>query len=314
MALVLIKTITVYSYSAIAFIGLLTNSLSFYIFSRKRFKNTIFSSYFRFYLVFQTLNLIFPINKIFEMNHASFFSNISNFTCGFRFFFVYVNFAIAAWFLVIISFDRYLSICYPTKYLMRKKTIFQIVVSFILIGFNICFYIPFWFYYIKESVYISTNQTKIISLRCSSPGIWLEFMDLFQQILIPFFFMILFSLLTAKNVIQSRKINCSTNSKTAINDRKFAISSITINILFLIFNLPHILLKIINQYSYLYMNDLNLLRAIQSFSYFFVFLNLDSTFFINYWVNSMFKNEFYLILFKGKKDRLKQTEDGNVTR
>ena len=325
MALIMIKTIIVYSYSAISLIGLITNSISFYIFSRKRFRNTIFSTYFRFYLVFQTLNLIYPINKIFEFNYAAYFSNISNFTCWFRFYFGYVNFAIVSWFLAVISVDRYLSICYSSKYLLRKKLSFQLLISLFLIIFNICYYVPFCFHYLKETTINSTNSTTKVSVfKCVSPGIWIDIMDLFQQILIPFFFMILFTFLTAKNVFRSRKINnFSTNSstsKTISNDRKFAISSITLNILFLLFNLPHILLKIINQMSsYLYLNHYNLLRIIQSISYFFFFLNLSSTFFINLYVNSMFKSELELIVFgrsrqdsKNNKMHTIQTNNENL--
>ena len=89
-ALILIRTIIAYSYPLITVIGLITNSITFVIFSRKKFKNTIFSTYFCFLLVFQTLNLITPLNKLLEWNFDFYFSRLSNFTCKLRFWFAYI--------------------------------------------------------------------------------------------------------------------------------------------------------------------------------------------------------------------------------
>ena len=149
--MLLVKTIIVYSYPVISLIGLIANSLSFVIFSRKRFQNTIFSTYFRFYLVYETINLILPINKMFELNFGLYFSSLSNIFCKLRQVIGYSGYAIAAWFLVVVSLDRFLSIAFPSKFLFRKKHQFQILTSCFIIGFNYCLYIPFWFYYLKES-------------------------------------------------------------------------------------------------------------------------------------------------------------------
>ena len=173
-ALKLIKTIIAYSFPLITLIGLITNSITFVIFSRKRFQNTIFSTYFRFFLVIQTLNLISPLNKLLEWNFDFYFSRISNFTCKLRFWFIYVNIAIAAWFQVIISIDRYLAICLPARFILRKKSIFQILASFIIIGFNFIMYIPSLLYYLFE---INSNQSSFMNqtvtiVSCASPGFW----------------------------------------------------------------------------------------------------------------------------------------------
>ena len=93
--LLIANTVIVYSFPMITLIGLIANSISFVVFSRKRFENTIFSTYFRFLLLFQTLNLIVPVDKMLEWNLDLSFSRISNFTCKLRVAFVYFNFAIA---------------------------------------------------------------------------------------------------------------------------------------------------------------------------------------------------------------------------
>ena len=200
-ALIWLKSIIAYTYPAVSLFGLITNSISFVIFSRKRFQNTIFSTYFRLYLLFQTLNLILlPINKMLELNNNVYFSKISNFTCKLRFFYPNFNLANAAWLLIIISIDRYLSISHPTKFLFKKKYSFHSFVCSSIILFHIFYYVPNWFYYLKEDYKIMNNQTminltSIKSYKCVSAGVWVEIMGLLQQIMIPFILMGLFTVL-----------------------------------------------------------------------------------------------------------------------
>ncbi len=290
-----IRTIIVYSFPAITLIGIIANSLSFIIFSRKRFHNTIFSTYFRFFIVIQTINILFSINKMLEQNLFIYFGKISNFTCKLRHFFVFGNFSITGWFLVTISLDRYLSIAYPAKFLYRKKSTFQILVSICIISYNICVYIPFWFIHLQITQSNATNQTEI---KCESPFKWTSFLDLFQSTLIPFSLMILFTSITIKVVFNSRK-STSSNSNNKSKDMKFAISSIAINFLFLISNLPVFILDISSRYSDLFTNLDSLFIVLHSLSLFILYINMGSTFFINYFFNSMFKKEA-IKLFMGK--------------
>ena len=108
--------------------------------------------------------------------------------------------------------------------------------------------------------------------------------------------MILFTFLSLKNVMKSRnKINSNSSSsskKTIKNDRKFAISSITINVLFLILNFPHLFLGLVNGYTTIFENFKDLFLFLQGVFLFFLYINLISTFFVHYCVNSIFKSEF----------------------
>ena len=284
-----IRTIIIYTFPAVTLICVIANSLSFLIFSHKRFHNTIFSTYFRFYLLFEILNQILPINKMFELNLEMYFSLISNFSCKLRKYFAYSDHSITAWFMMIISFDRYLSIGYPTKFLIRKNKMFQIIASCFIIGYNCCFYIPFLFFYIKESKTNRTNQT-IITYKCISPGLWVEFLNLIHELSIPFSFMFLFTLLTIRIVFKSRRSSLNNSSKS--KDLKFAISSITMNVLFLLFNSPYFIFIIMNDYFDLFANQIILFKLLNSIINFFFYINSTMTFFVNYFFNSMFKKEF----------------------
>ena len=299
-ALIFIKNMIVYSFPLITLIGLITNTISFVIFSGKKFQNSIFSTYFRFLLLFHTLNLISPSNKLLEWNFDFYFSQLSNFSCKIRYWFFYVNFAIAAWFQVIISIDRYLAISLPTKFILRKKFQFQIITSFIIIGFNCCMYIPSLMYYLKINNESSPiiNQTTKSNYKCTSPGIWADFMDLFQSTVLPFCLMILFTLLTIRTVFKSRRssTNSSLSSVNKSKDIKFAFTSILTNIIFILFNLPVFLVDLINDYTKVTDGLFDVYLVFNAISYFVYYSNNFLTFFINYYVNSMFKKELLIVL------------------
>ena len=308
------KTIIVYSFPLITLIGLTTNLISFVIFSRKTFENTIFSTYFRFLLLFQTLNLFVPIDKMIELNFSLSFSQISNFTCKLRFVFAYFNYSNAAWFLAIISIDRYLSISFSNRFNFMKRSSVRLFISFFAIGFNSLYYSPTWLFYLKKTqLNLSANET-VIRYICKNPGIWFDFMDLFQSVLIPFFIMILFSSFTIKKVFNSRKLiamnrsilanskeNKSNKNKSS-KDVKFSVITIINVISFLLMNLPFAFISIIDDYTNLFENLINLSKFLYSLAFLLIYLNLTSTFFVNYFVNSMFKKEvFDLFKYSNKK-------------
>ena len=289
----MLKTIIVYSFPAITLYGLITNTISFIIFSRKRFRNTIFSTYHRFYLVSSTFCIVMPINKMFESNLNQYFSQLSDFTCIIRFFFAFVNYAIIAWFLVIISIDRFLGISYPSRFSFRKKLQFQILISFFIILFNLIFYIPYFFYHLKEIQVNQTNSTDLNSYECVAPGLHVVLMDLFQSTVIPSCLMIIFTIFSIRIVFKSRQ-STSINSIRS-KDIKFVLGSIIINVLYILFNLPYYFVAIIKDYTNLFDNLIDLYKMLDSFTYFLFYVFLGFSFFVNYFVNSMFRKELEII-------------------
>jgi hypothetical protein len=285
-SLIGLKNIVIYSFPAITFIGLITNSLSFIIFSCKRFQKTIFSTYFRLYLVFVSISLILSINKMLESNFNIYLSKISDIACKLRVFFSYVNYPIAAWLLVVISLDRYLTIAFPVKFSFHKRFQFQMLICCFIVGFNFCIFIPYLFNYLQK---IESNGT--IQIKCTTLNIWVELIDYLESTLIPFCLMIIFTSLTIKTVFDARN---STSIKP--KDMKFAVSSIIFNIIFLFFNSPVLLLSLMKNYTHLFVNLSDLYEFLNSLSLFFLYLNTTLTFFVNYFINSIFKKEFELML------------------
>ena len=179
-------------------------------------------------------------------------------------------------------------------------SVFFLSICFSVILFNICLSTPTWFYHIAKR----TTTSKILndtSVSCAPYSLWVDIFEILHQIMIPFVLMFLFTFMMVKYVFKSRikTTNFSTSSSnTSSNDRKFAISSTTINIMFLLFNFPHFEMYFFKQYSNLYQNSLQLFSLLEALTYFLLYVNLITTFFINYIVNSMFKSEFEIMFYK----------------
>ena len=113
--------------------------------------------------------------------------------------------------------------------------------------------------------------------------------------------MFLFTLLSIRTIFNSRKAASNNSSITKSRDMKFAVSSITINILFLLFSSPLFTLFLINDYSNLFENQSDLYKLIQALFYFLSYFNSTSNFFASYYSNSLFKKEFETLICRKNK-------------
>jgi hypothetical protein len=298
------KTIFVYTYPVISIIGLITNSLAFVIFSRKKFHNTIFFIYFRFILLFDIFSMMIPINKFFESNFNIYFRDFNQSLCKFRYYYIYVVYPISGWGLVVVSIDRFVSIAHPNRFLIRKKILFQIVICCSIFTFNLIYYIPMLFYFLKETKNFNnqTNKTTI-SYKCTNQNYPTDWFNIMNTTLMPFIFMFLFTILTLRFLFNARNKSFQTtksyNKSIRQKDVKFAVTSVTLNIIFLILNLPYGIYSLLAFYiqDSIDKDAQNLLYAI---IYVPFYINLTTVFFINIKVNSMFRNEFKILILSKK--------------
>ena len=288
----IIIKISYYLYPIIAVFGLIFNSIAFVVFSRKRFKSTVFCIYFRVLIIFDCLSQFLPINQFLEMNLDIYIKVMSNFLCKFRYYYNYSIFPVSGWILAIVSIDRFLTISFPKKFPIRTKIWFQILVCVLIIAFNFVYYSPNLFFYLEARPrFNNKSNLTVLTYKCRNPGIPLNLMDLIQSTLVPFFIMILFTILTVISIfrIRSNTTNKIMNNKSIVSkDVRFAFITITINILFLMLNLPYGIYFNVNNYF----DNSDFKELISSLCSILFFLNLLSTFFINILVNSIFRNEF----------------------
>lgn len=303
-----ISTLIIFFYPFISLIGIITNSLSLVIFSRKRFKNTVFATYFRFLTLIDTFIVLLPINKFFELYFNFYIENQSNFFCKLRMFLPYSIKPNSQWIIVAISLDRFISISRPGKFLFRKKTGFQVLACSFMFAFNLIYYsIGLTPYLMYNITYDNISNTTINSSKCffDTPFLFL-WMDFLNSAILPFIFITILTILTVKTIIVSRRRSTTTmiifkknrKESSKFKDIKFTRISIILNVLFLLFNVPFCLYALINQYIFDSIDPyLDLL--IYVIMLFFHYCNFTSVFFINILSNSIFRDEFFK-LFKSR--------------
>jgi hypothetical protein len=312
----LIEKIFAVGFQIVTLIGLIGNILAFLTFSRPRFDNTIFSTYFRFVIVSDSMSLLTSIYKTLEYFSIN-LVNQTNFACKFLWYSNFVLFQLSSWTMAVISVDRYLSIAFQSKFSFRKNKTCQLSICLFIFVFHMLFYSPIlWtFNLVENNNYDNqTNTTTNIIYDCDfDKSVRLDLMDVFDGSVLPFSLMILFTILMLRTVFTTRKKTRSnhnktiTSSKTKNNkkqtktpastakqkDIRFAMISVTLNIMFFVLTFPFYLFDLLTNFMQLdsYVSDF-----ISSILFFFIYLNYGLLFYINILVNKMFRDEFYLLV------------------
>ena len=210
-------------YISITAIGTVGNLISFGVFSRKRFKKNNVRNMLRVSLFAETLFLLLNIN-LFQP---------STFYCKIYVSLSYILPAYAAWILVFISLERYVSIIYSKQkianYFSNKTN--QMMSLFFLFLICIFFYCPIWLNYkleyatlVNQSYYIYsdifTDQTVTLCNIDKNIQRISSYLNAFFSTIIPFFVLITLSIMLIFTVWILRKRIAeasSTNNKTLVN-------------------------------------------------------------------------------------------------
>jgi len=196
---------------------------------------------------------------------------------------------------VYISIERYISITYQSyKLFLRKKTV-QITYMLTIILFNLLIYIPIAFYFdeIDEN---ETNNT-ISYMTCDfvdhNSQKLLGYMDLVNRVFIPSTLTILFSVLIVITIFSSRS-RVSRNiqdNRMFRNDVRFAVTSILLNGVYIVFSLPVSILVLLPNYT---------LYELYIFFTFLFFGAYSGNFYCMLTSNRLYRAEFFK-LFKSKQ-------------
>ena len=125
---------------AIIFTSTLSNIFAFIIFSRKKFHNTIFSTYFRALLLFDQFSYLIRIEILLNIIGWYNFRSISIHSCKIIALLAYFSSSNSPWILVLISIDRMLSIVWPNRFLIRKIVKYQVYGCITVFLINVCFF------------------------------------------------------------------------------------------------------------------------------------------------------------------------------
>jgi hypothetical protein len=301
---IFITKIVWYIVLSIVIIGVLGNIIAFAVCSRSNLKSTVFSVYFRFIIVIDTLTLLLNtlLQKFMSGEYNLKFYNISNDYCRLLKIIAWVLTVPSGWILVVISLDRYLSIAFPTRFRIRKKRLFQISVCIILVVKDFIYYGQIYFSFIQTTYSYdqSTNQSITASSKCQFVSYdALYWMDVFNSTIIPGSLMLICTLMILKCLFDSKK-NLTNHNNTIPNrsimskrQQKLALTALSVNLFFFILNIPIITYNLYEYYVYIEPNQNNM---IYSLIYLVYYLHYGSSFFINVTINSIFRQEF-LALF-----------------
>ena len=138
----------------------------------------------------------------------------------------------------------------------------------------------------------------------STIGFFKEYMivNLLESCFVPFIIMSITSILTIRLLIKSRnlveRINGQVMKERRSKDRKYAISSITFNIMFIVLKLPILVFFTFTAFFSYY--DLYLYQV----SLFLYYLNLSLSFFVHITTNSLFRRELKILFLRfGNRNR-----------
>jgi hypothetical protein len=269
--------------------GAVGNLVAFAVCSQTKLKPTVFSIYIRFRILVDTLNLLNGLNLFLKNEFDFWIERFSIDLCRLATFLSYIP-ATSGWIDVFISIDRWISIKFPHRFLILKKSWLQIAVCF---GFLIKDFLIYGQIYLSHmrttfSYENSTNQTWIKNTECASiDGDLLHLMDLWNANL-PFIFMFIFTLLILKCLYDSKRNLSSNNHSAKKRQRKFAVTIIGINIVFFITVTP---LSVF--YSVCTDTRTPNFIFIKTILLTIFLINYGSSFYINVAVNSLFREEFF---------------------
>jgi hypothetical protein len=214
--------------------------------------------------------------------------------CKTLYFFNYGLNSLSPWCLVYISVEKYIAITYPQKRLLFKNIKNQLLFFISLFLFNMLYHI-----YIPLNVDIldfdnSSSYCTFINDESTQVA---DQMNFANYCLLPFIFMIVFSILLIRTIFKSRQRvtlnNSSRQQKRLRQDIKFTISLLSMNLLFIILNIPYELYVI---FPYIFLADYSF--DLVAYIYF-------STFAINFYLflftNSLFRSEFISLFISKKK-------------
>ncbi len=222
---------------------------------------------------------------------------LSSFACKIYQFINYSLDALSPWCLVYVSVEKFIAIAFPSKRFIFKSIKNQIIFLVSLYLFNILYHlnVPF-----SVDVITYENISFCTSISYESQLIFVN-MDLVNYIILPFSLMIIFSILLIVTIFKARRRvrlnDASRESKRLKQDIRFSISLISMNLLFLILNLPIVIYSFI---SYPDNSDLFLIIA------YMCYLSYGVNFYLILLTNTLFRQEFFS-LFNKKNARIIET-------
>ena len=288
--IVLKLTYTTYAVNLLTIIGSL---LSFIIFSRKAFKKSAIGIYCRSLAIFDLFvcaNFIAGIASIL-MKDSSLIQD-TEWLCKMSTYITSAFSAMSGWVLVFFSLDQLITVLMSNRFPIFKKKWFQYSLILGLFVFHCLIYSPYIFLSELRNTTSSGNVTA-----CKITSIALPLVLLFESSILPLAILFILTALIIRYLNKSRAnafnehIMSSVNSqRRVLHEYKYAFNSVILNIFHIVFSSPLIISLTIP------FNDIELFMLVGFVGYLFYSLNFALHFWVHFCVNSIFRNEFFILI------------------
>lgn len=245
---------------------------------------------FRYLFITDTIYLIQMVVDSIAYNYGYDITAMSVLSCRVYF---HVNNSIATlspMLLVYISLERLISIKYPHKRFILRKPNNQFIYLICIFVFNMVYYSPFLFYF-NFSIQKSSSNRSECNFADSKSIRTFSYMDLTNRVLMPCLLTTFTSILLILTIFKTRNRafrHIIIDNRSFKKDAKFTITSICINLFYIVLTLPLPIYNIFSDYF-------------SEFAFSFAFYLFCLTYSINFYIfllfNSLFRKEFIVMFY-----------------
>lgn len=282
--------------------GLIGNSLTFWIYSRKKFNKVAFSFYIRFKILIDSFILADSYRHMSSYIFNADIVQISLAICKMAEYSIYVASSMSYLSLTFNLFDQMLAIVYPNRFAFVHKRLFQSLLLLAGFIYSLSLYIimPIYYAYYKMSekflgLSYSSMSNVTMCMMLPSKNVFVYMIHLCNQTVVILIFNITLTLITVAFVFKSRQ-KMKTNkaiSPRENKDIKFAVNLIALSLLSVACKTP----LLVTNYLALaldWSNDLS--HMVFTWGVALYTIENAAAFPINYSVNYMFRSEVKLVL------------------
>lgn len=277
---------------SIQYVGIVSNLLMLVVFYQGNLRKLSFSTFIRCLAFFCACHNSYYLFDYYNL--VTFYADQYEIMCRLKVFFHLFTQPVCAWFEVLASLDRFLTIVFPLKFRLASKPFRRLCLAAFVILFNTACY----------SNYLLQNQIKFDNQATKCPIVnryKLVMIDFVNGAAVPFTLMIVLSVATFVGVRKAhQRVRSSSKEdrarRTRIRDNRFGATMIVLNIVFVLFNLPHRFFNVLMWHSIpLFDNPFvrNLIRDVFAEFYEAYYAII---FLIQLAVNNQVRREFLLLL------------------
>lgn len=295
-----IGTILQYFNLTISTTGILFNFFAFAVFHfSPKFQKLKFTIFFKALVIFDIFTLLHSYRYFMAFNLNINLEIASPILCKLLEYTNYVFDSTSTWIFGVILVERLVTISYPShRHWFTSKRNQILIISFVIL-FSLIYYITIPLF--RVIIWSDFDNSTICNYSDRTHALVVYLADFSNIVISSLIFNNMVTITTIVCVYRSRRratsqTNQTKRRKNIIRDRKFAITSIVMDFVLFLCEMPVMSLLLVSNY----VGDES--GMLFSIGYFFFALKCSSCFWINLVANSIFRNEFFRIFSLGFKN------------